>query len=238
MKTCLITGGTRGIGRAAVEKFTSEGFRCAFFYVRSDDAAQDVARAAGAIPIKADVADPAACEAACAEALRQLGHIDALVLNAGIPHFDLVQDMTAEAFRRVMDVNAFGAYQVISRIAPSMISDRRGAVVTVASIWGETGGSMESAYSASKGAVISMTKALAKELGPSGIRVNCVSPGVIATEMNAHLSADDLAALEEETPLGRVGTPEEAANAIFFLASEQASFITGQVLAVNGGMYI
>lgn len=238
MKTCLITGGARGIGRATVRKFAEEGYSCVFFYEKNDEAAEETRRLYGAVPVKCDIADPASCASACETALRLLGHVDALVLNAGISHFDLVQDMTPEAFHRVMDVNAYGAYQTVSRVAPSMISRRSGTIVTVASIWGETGGSMESAYSASKGAVIAMTKALAKELGPSGIRVNCVSPGVIETEMNAHLGEETLRELAEDTPLERNGQPGEVAEAIFFLASDAASFITGQVLGVNGGMYI
>ena len=173
-----------------------------------------------------------------AELLRRERHIDVLVNNAGIAWTGLLTDMTEWEWQQLFRVNVDGAFHLCRAVLPGMISRRAGSIVNISSIWGETGASCEAAYSATKAAIIGLTKALAKEAGPSGVRVNCITPGVIATEMNAALGEDALQALAEETPLGRIGTPEEVAAAVCFLAGEESSFITGQVLGVNGGLLI
>lgn len=234
MKTVVITGGSRGIGAAAVRLFAGRGARVWFLYEKNHEAARAVARETGAQALCCDVAD----EAAVQRAFDAVGSADILVNNAGVCHYGLISQITPAEWRRLFAVNVDGVYHCCRAAMPHFIHRKTGSIVTVASMWGQVGASCEVAYSATKGAVIAFTKALAKELGPSGIRVNCVSPGTIDTEMNRHLTAEDLAALAEETPLERIGTPEEAARAIAFLAGDEASFITGQVLAPNGGMVI
>ena len=186
-----------------------------------------------------DVSDPVQAEELVKRTRQELGGLDALVCNAGIalPQ-QLLTDTTDAQWRSVFAANVDGMFYTLRAAVPHFVREKAGSIVTVSSVWGMTGGSCEVAYSASKGAVIAMTKALAKELGPSGIRVNCVAPGVIATDMNAHLDADSLECLRQELPLERLGTPEEVARSIFFLVSPDSSFITGQVLQPNGGMYI
>lgn len=244
MSNVLITGASRGIGAAAARLFTREGWDVAINYNTSREAAEKLAaelsRPGGkAVPIRADVSDPAQAQRLIREAEEALGGLDAVVCSAGIalPQ-QLLTDTGLEQWRDLMAADLDGMFYVLKAAVPGMVRRRRGAVVTLSSMWGLTGGSCEVPYSAAKAGVVGLTKALAKELGPSNIRVNCVAPGVVDTDMNAHLSPRDLAALREETPLGRIGTPEEIARAIFFLASDWASFITGQVLAVDGGMVI
>ena len=192
-----------------------------------------------AVPIQADVADPEQAERLVREAEGALGPLDAVVCNAGIalPQ-QLLTDTTADQWRRLMLVDLDGMFYTLRAAVPGLVRRKRGAIVTVSSMWGLTGGSCEAPYSAAKAGVIGLTRALAKELGPSHIRVNCVAPGVIDTAMNAHLSPEDLAALGEEAALCRIGQPREVAEAICFLASERASFITGQVLSVDGGVIV
>jgi 3-oxoacyl-[acyl-carrier protein] reductase len=242
-KTVLITGGSRGIGAAAARQFGAAGWNVALNYCRSSSQAQLLVEELTALGVRVvalegDVSDPAQA-ADLVRRAEEFGPLDALVCCAGIalPQ-QLLLDTTDEQWRRVMAVDLDGVFYPIRAVYPAFVRRQKGAIVTVSSMWGVTGGSCEVAYSAAKAGVIGLTKALAKELGPSHVRVNCVAPGVVETEMNAHLSAEDLAALGEETPLGRIGTPEETARAIVFLASEQASFITGQVLRVDGGMVI
>lgn len=242
MSNVLITGASRGIGAAAARLFAQEGWDVAVNYNKSREEARVLAvelSGRRVIPIQADVADPAQAERLVREAEGALGPLDALVCNAGValPQ-QLLSDTTAEQWRRVMSVDLDGVFYTLRAAVPSMVRQKRGAIVTVSSMWGVTGGSCEVPYSAAKAGVIGLTKALAKELGPSNIRVNCVAPGVIDTEMNSHLSPQELAVLGEEAPLSRIGTPEEAAQAIYFLASDRSCFITGQVLRADGGMVI
>lgn len=234
MRTVVITGGARGIGAAAVRRFAAAGDRVYFLYEKSDASAAALAAETGAEAIQADVADEAAVRAAFA----RIPPVQVLINNAGICHYGLLDEMTTAQWDRLMAVNVGGVFQCVRAALPAMLHDHDGAILNVASMWGQVGASCEAAYSASKGAVIALTRALAKELGPSGIRVNAVSPGVVATDMVANLDADALACLAEDTPLGRIGTPEEVAEALWFLASPQAGFITGQVLPVNGGFVI
>lgn len=242
-KNVLITGASRGIGAAAARRFGAEGWNVALNYCHSRSqalalAAELSASGVEAVALEGDVSDPdqAAALVAAAEAL---GPLDALVCCAGValPQ-QLLTDTTNEQWRRVMGVDLDGVFYTVRAACPGFVRRQHGAIVTVSSMWGETGGSCEVAYSAAKAGVVGLTRALAKELGPSHIRVNCVAPGVIDTEMNAHLTQADLDDLGEEAPLGRIGAPEEVAKAIFFLADSQSSFITGQVLRVDGGMVI
>ena len=232
MSTIVITGGSRGIGAAAVELFAAQGHRVYFLYEKNHEAAQAVAEKTGATPICCDVADGSAVKAAFA----QIPNVDVLVCNAGICHYGLMSMMEEGAWNRIFDVNVKGIYHCVTAAMPSFLQTHKGSVVTVSSMWGIAGASCEAAYSATKGAVIALTKALAKELGPSGIRVNCVAPGVILTDMCANVSDEVLSELAEESPIGRNGTPQDVAKAIAYLAD--ADFITGQVLSVNGGLVI
>ena len=191
-----------------------------------------------ALCVRADVADEGQVRQMVDGVLEKFGRLDILVCCAGISHTGLISQISAEEWRRLFAVNVDGVHHCCRAVLPHMLERKSGSIVTVSSMWGQVGASCEAAYSATKGAVIAYTRALAKELGPSGIRVNCVAPGVIDTGMNARLTAEDLAALAEETPLGRVGTPEEAAAAIAFLAGDEASFLTGQVVCPNGGFVV
>lgn len=241
-KTVLITGASRGIGAAAARIFAENGWSVGINCLSRLDAAGALAeelRSGGAecAVLQTDVSDSAQAAAMVRRAEETLGPLDALVCCAGqaLPQ-KLITDTTDEEWNRMLAVNLSGVFYPVRAAVPGMVRRKRGAVVTVSSMWGVTGGSCESAYSASKAGVIGLTLALAKELGPSGIRVNCVAPGVIDTDMNAGLSRADLDALAEETPLCRIGTPEEAARSIFFLASGSSSFITGQILKPDGGL--
>ena len=242
-KIALITGGSRGIGAACVRAFAEDGYAVAFLYNNSRDKAETLVqtlRSEGrdVSAYQCDVADADQVQAVIADILRTYRRIDALVNCVGIAHIGLFTDMTEAEWDRLFAVNVRSAFSVTKAVLPGMISRQTGAIVTVSSMWGEVGASCEVAYSATKAALIGMTKGLAKEVGPSGVRVNCVTPGVIETDMNAQLTADDRAALADETPLGRIGSVEEVAKTILFLCSEGASFITGQILGVSGGLVI
>ena len=232
METTVITGGSRGIGAAAVARFAQRGDRVVFLYEKDHEAARKVARATGAVAICCDVADGEAVRRAFAS----IGHLDNLILCAGICRYGLLQDLSEEDWDRIFAVNVKGIYTCVKAAMPAFLQAQKGSIVTVSSMWGQVGASCEAAYSATKGAVIALTKALAKELGPSGIRVNCVAPGVILTDMCASVAPEVLAELAEETPVGRNGKPEDVARAMEYLAG--AEFITGEVLAVNGGYVI
>ena len=238
MSGVLITGGARGIGRAAVELFSKKGYKVAFTYRSSDAAASDLAKATGAYAIKADSEVPSDISRAVAEATDFLGSVDVLINNAGVASVSLITDVSLDEWNRVMNTSVTGAFLYSKGVLPQMINKKRGRIINISSIWGITGASCEVHYSTAKAALIGFTKALAKELGPSGITVNAIAPGVIDTDMNSAYSDSDIAALCDETPLGRVGRPEEIAAAALFLASDSADFITGEVLNVSGGFVI
>lgn len=228
----LITGGSRGIGAAAVKLFAARGDRVWFLYEKSYEKARALSFDTGAVGICCDVADEAAVQAA----FRELPPLDGLICNAGIAHYGLISEITPDAWRRIFAVNVDGVFHCVRAALPGMLQKQAGAIVTVSSMWGQVGASCEACYSATKGAVLALTKALAQELGPSGIRVNCVSPGVILTDMVANIAPEVLAELAQEAPLGKNGTPEDVAQAMVYLAG--AGFVTGQNLPVNGGFVL
>ena len=232
MSNVIITGGSRGIGAAAVKLFASRGDRVWFIYEKNHEAAQAIARETGATAICCDVAD----RQAVLDAFQKIGPVDILVCNAGICHTGLLSMMEEAAWDRLFDVNVKGIYNCVTGAMPGFLQKQKGVLVTVSSMWGQVGASCEAAYSATKGAVIALTKALAKELGPSGIRCNCVAPGVILTDMCGEVSEEILEEMAREAPVGRNGTAEDVAKAIAYLAD--ADFITGEVLSVNGGYVI
>ena len=243
MPTAFISGASRGIGRAAALKLASLGYDLALNYHTNYDAAQNVQHEAQKYGVKVlllagDIAD----ENNVREMFRKIGETfggaDVVVNNASFAEQLMFQDITYEKWRRMFAVTVDGAFFTVQNALPHMLHEKRGRIINISSIWGEVGASCEVHYSAAKGALIAMTKALAKELGPSGITVNCITPGVIDTDMNAHLSAEDLAELCEETPLGRLGSPDDIAETVAFLASAEAGFITGQIIGVNGGFVI
>ena len=229
MSTIVITGGSRGIGAAAVKLFAEQGHRVVFLYEKNHAAAQAVAEATGAAAICCDVADNHAVRAA----FQKIGDVDTLICNAGICHSSLMQDVDETTWDRLFAVNVKGIYNCVNAVMPVFLKKHKGCIITVSSMWGQVGASCEVAYSATKGAVIALTKALAQELGPSGIRVNCVAPGVIQTDMCANVSDETMAQLAQDACVGRNGTPEDVAQAFAYL--HEAGFVTGQVLAVNGG---
>lgn len=232
MKHVLITGGSRGIGAAAVRAFCAAGYQVTFFYEKDQNSAEAISRETGAFAVCCDVSDSNAVNTS----IGSLAPVDILINNAGIAHYGLISQISEAEWNRLFSVNVGGIYRCVKAVLPQMLQKQAGCILNLASMWGQVGASCEVAYSASKGAVIAMTKALAKELGPSGIRVNCVCPGVILTDMTRCVGEDTLAELAEETPLGRNGTPEDVASALLYLA--QADFVTGQLLPVNGGFVI
>ncbi|WP_040196860.1 elongation factor P 5-aminopentanone reductase [Candidatus Soleaferrea massiliensis] len=242
-ETVLITGASRGIGAAAARLFASKGLRVAINCSASMDRAQSLAdelraQGADAAAFCADVADRKAVEGMFTRIAEQLGPVDILVNNAGIAQQKLFQDISEADWDRMFEVNVKGVYHCVQAALPHMIHQKNGYIVNLSSIWGICGASCEAHYSAAKAAVIGLSKALAKELGPSGIRVNCVAPGVVDTQMNGILDAAALEALKEETPLGMLGKPQDIAQLIVYLCSDAAGFITGQVLSPNGGIVI
>lgn len=238
MKTVLITGGTRGIGAACVEEFSKKGWNVVVNYKKSDKEAADLKSRFGTYTIRADVSSRIEVDKMYNE-LKNLGiHVDCIVNNAGISADGLFTDISEEEWDKIFAVNVKGAFLVTKRFLPDMISKHSGSIVNISSIWGQVGAALEVCYSSSKAAVIGMTKALAKEVAPSGIRVNCVCPGYIDTDMNNSYSEDDVTAICEEIPLMRVGEAREAAKVIEFISSDAASYMTGQTIGVNGGWNI
>ena len=239
MKTVLITGGSRGIGRAMVELFSRNGYAVAFTYKKSENEAKTLAETTGALAICADSANESEVIKAVKNAEQALGHIDCLINNAGVSAFSLFTEVTLEEWNNIMSVNLTGAFLYSRAVVPEMVRRGNGRIVNISSMWGLVGSSCEVAYSTSKAALIGMTRALAKELGPSGITVNAVAPGLIDTDMNrSALSDEDVAVLVEDTPIGRIGMPIDVAEAALFLCSDKASFITGDVMNVSGGFVI
>ena len=239
MKTVLITGASKGIGKATAEEFDRLGYNVVVNYNSSESEAKSLcSKLKSAVAIKADISDPPAVQSMVDEAVDRFKTIDVLVNNAGIASQKLITDVSDEEFDRMYAVDLKGVFLCCKAVLPYMIRKQAGSIVNISSIWGITGASCEVAYSAMKAGVIGFTKALAKEVGPSHINVNCVAPGVITTDMNNNLSSETLEALKEESPLERLGTPLDVAKAVCFLAGEDASFITGQVLSPNGGFVI
>ena len=233
MPHVLISGGSRGIGRSAADLFAANGWSVTCLFHKNKPEVKD-----NIIAIQCDVKDPAHVKESVRLSEEKQGPVDCLISNAGISVKGLAQDLKEDDYRLVMDTNFGGLFNLANAVIPGMVSRKQGTIIAVSSMWGQTGASCEALYSASKGAVDSYVRSLAKELGPSGIRVNAVSPGVIDTDMLNGYSDEDLKDLADETPLGRLGTPEEVAKAMLFLSSDAASFITGQVIGVNGGFLI
>jgi len=242
-KSALVTGASRGIGRAVATELARQGWAVGINYIERRDAAEELVaqlRAEGhdAVAVQADVADGRAVETMVREVEAELGPVELLVNNAGVAGQSLFQDISDEMWDRYMGVNLGGARNTIRAVLPHMLHEKRGCIVNVSSMWGLRGASCEVAYSCTKAALIALTRSLALELAPSGIRVNCVAPGVINTDMVQVLGQETLQELAQQTPLGRLGTPEDIAHAVAFFASEKASFITGQVLTADGGFIV
>lgn len=235
MKNIIVTGGSRGIGAKIVEKFAKEGNKVILNYNKSDNEAKKIKQKfpENIVLYKADVSKFTEAKEMCDLCIKEFGRIDVLVNNAGISQIKPFADITEEDWDNIMNVNLKGVYNCTKGIIDNMIHNKQGKIINISSIWGEVGGSCEVHYSASKAGIIGFTKALAKEMGLSNIQVNCVSPGIIDTEMN---SMHDLEELKNDVPLNKIGTPEDVANIVYFLASDEASYITGQVISVNGGM--
>ena len=237
-RNILIIGGSRGIGAAAVRRFRAAGDNVVFTYHKSELAADDLRLQTGAVPVRCDVKFSNSVKIAVDKAMSVLGSIDVLICCAAISDSSLVTEIDETRWEEVIDTDLNGVFYCIRYVLPSMISRRKGCIITVSSMWGQVGASCEAAYSAAKAGVIGLTKAVAKEAGPSGIRVNCIAPGMIDSDMNANLDPEAVRAIADETPLGRTGRPEEVAKALEYLASDDSSFITGQVIGVNGGFVI
>ena len=242
-KVVLVTGASRGIGKAVAERFAREGYAVALHYntgkVEAEATVQKLTSAGyTAMAVQADVRDSAQVQQMVDIVSHALGNIGILINNAGIAQQKLFTDITDEEWHNMFAVHVDGTFYCTRAVLPVMIRQKQGCIVNISSMWGQVGGSCEVHYSAAKGAIQAMTKALAKEVGPSGVRVNCVAPGVIQTEMNKLLDAETLEALREDTPLEMLGTAEHVADLVYFLCSEQATFITGQIMGINGGMVI
>ncbi len=238
MKVALITGASRGIGAAVARRLRADGCEVVLNYGRSRTQAEALAGELGGMAVQADVSDPVQVRKMVDTVLEKFCQLDILVCSAGVAWQGLTQDMGDADYRRVMGTDLDGTFYCCRAVLPHMIARKYGRIVTLSSMWGQVGGSCEAVYSAAKAGVIGLTRALAKEVGPSGITVNCVAPGVIDTEMNQHLGPQALRELADETPLGRLGTAEDVAECVAFLCSPGAGFLTGQVLAPNGGLVV
>ena len=234
----LISGGTRGIGKAIVERFARQGHHVIFLYRNSHTAAKKLEQTSGAVGICCDISDAISVQKAVESALSLLGGIDVLIHNAGIAQIKLFTELSDEDWHAMLNTHLSGAFYLSRAVAPSMIRQKFGRIIHIGSMWGKIGASCEVHYSAAKAGLRGMTMALAKELGPSGITVNCIEPGVIETEMNEALDKETRRALCDETPIGRMGTPEEVAALAAFLAEEASGFITGQCIGIDGGFAI
>ena len=238
-KTVLITGSSRGIGAAAAKLFYENGYNVVINYNNSEKEAKELAASLpGSLLLKGDVSKEQDVIRMVETTIAHFGRIDVLINNAGISTVKLLTDTTLEDWEKLFSVNVTGTFLMSKYVSKHMIANHSGKIINISSIWGISGASCESCYSASKGAVIAFTKALAKELGPSGISVNCIAPGFIDTDMNQDISPEDAAAFCEETPLGRIGTAEDVAKTLLFLASDGADFITGQIIGCDGGAVI
>ncbi|MBQ2754947.1 MAG: 3-oxoacyl-ACP reductase FabG [Clostridia bacterium] len=233
MKKVLITGGTRGIGEATAKLLAKNGYKVYINYLKSDEKAQKLAQEIGVVPVKADVSSPKETK----EMFDLVGGVDVLINNAGIAQQKLFTDITSDEWERMLGVNLTGVFNCTKGALPYMINKKSGCIINISSMWGICGASCEVHYSAAKAGVIGFSKALAKEVGPSGIRVNCIAPGMIDTEMNNGFDDETVEMIKEETPLGIIGKPEDIANCVLYLI-EQGQFITGQVISPNGGMVI
>ncbi|MBE5763059.1 MAG: SDR family oxidoreductase [Clostridiales bacterium] len=239
MKTAIVFGGSKGIGAQIAREFANCGYFVVINYNSSKLAAEKLAaELKNSIAIKADVKNYKEVKALADEVIKLKGQIDVAVVSSGISRKNLIIDTTEDEIKDVIDTNLIGTINAIKAVSENMLSNHKGKIITIASMWGEVGASMESIYSASKGGVIAFTKAMAKELGYNGINVNCISPGLIDTDMNKDLSKEDIDSLIENTPSSRIGVPQDIAKAAIFLASDDASFINGQVISINGGFII
>lgn len=234
----LVTGASRGIGAAIAKAFADSGYRVCVHYNKSEEKALSVAKECNALAVRADISKSDEVEKLFCEVEEKLGAVEILINNSGVSFEGLLTDTRDDDWNKIISTNLSGAFYTSRRALPAMISKKRGVIINISSIWGIVGASCEVAYSASKAGIIGLTRALAKEVAPSGVRVNCIAPGVIKTDMLNSFSEDDLNALIEETPLGRLGEPSDIAKAALFLASDDSSFITGQVLSPNGGFVI
>ncbi len=238
MKRVLITGGSGGIGAAIVRAFSQEGCQVVFTYHKNISAAKAISNETGATALAVDMENTENIRASVQKAAEILGGIDILVNCAGISQIKLFTDLSDNDIARMVQINFTSVMTVTQTVAPYMIHNHSGRIINIGSMWGKTGASCEVHYSATKSALEGFTKALAKELGPSGITVNCIEPGVIETPMNAQLDEETMQGLIDETPLMRLGTPSDVADAVLFFASDKASFITGQILGIDGGFAI
>lgn len=238
MKTVLITGGSRGIGRAMVELFSENGYNVAFTYKSSEREARELSERLGAFAVKADSSREDDIIKAVSAVNSRFGGVDILINNAGVSSFSLLTDVSLDLWNETFAVSVTGAFLYSKYLLPHMINEKWGRIINISSMWGLTGSSCEVHYSAAKAALIGFTKALAKEVGPSGITVNAIAPGLIRTDMNASLSKEDIEVVEEQTPLGRIGEPREIAEAALFLASEKSAFVTGDVVNISGGFVV